>query len=53
MPHDQDEDCLPHLDANSECTICGVGMPDSACENCGGRAYHRHGCVTPDEGCDD
>lgn len=37
--HSRDEDCAGHLDADGQCTVCGVSHT-CQCGLCGGRGFH-------------
>lgn len=41
--HGCDEDCAGHLDADDQCTVCGVSHT-MTCDKCGGRGFHRADC---------
>jgi hypothetical protein len=52
--HERDEDCAGHIDADEQCTVCGVSHTYE-CEFCGGRGFHRseycpdlYDCGTPE-----
>lgn len=38
--HTQDADCAGHIDADGQCTVCGVSHTYE-CGFCGGRGFHR------------
>lgn len=44
--HEQDEDCAGHIDADGQCTVCGVSHTWE-CEFCGGRGFHDEGADCP------
>jgi len=41
--HLSDEDCAGHIDADGQCSVCGVDH-SGECGACGGRGFHRGGC---------
>jgi len=49
--HERDEECT--LDEDRWCTECGVLHAETPCASCGGYAFHKPDCATPDEGSDE
>jgi len=47
--HESDQECAPFLDEDGWCSECGASRPEEPCAACGGYAYHRPECPTPDE----
>ena len=45
--HKQDSDCTPYLDADDQCTVCGVSHANE-CPSCGGRGFHKPSCPDSD-----
>jgi hypothetical protein len=45
--HEQDEDCAPFLDADDQCSVCGVSHT-GRCNTCGQRGFHRPDCSESD-----
>ena len=45
--HKQDSDCAPYLDADDQCTVCGVSHTNE-CPSCGGRGFHKPSCPDSD-----
>jgi hypothetical protein len=42
--HDTDADCAPHIDADGQCSVCGVSHT-ATCPGCGGRGFHKPTCL--------
>jgi hypothetical protein len=41
--HECDADCAPFIDADGQCSVCGVSSGDP-CPECGGTSFHKSGC---------
>lgn len=42
--HTSDADCAPFLDADDQCTVCGVSHTSLPCEWCSGVGFHAESC---------